>query len=124
MKVNRLTLGMCAAVVALAGCSTTSDLRSKMPDREFTSKKSAIDFAGCVADGLERIFPRGVSGRPTAKGYTITKDDQVGGWGAHSAFAADFEDQLGGGSVVKTYLAWDQQGNNKPRYLGVVDSCK
>lgn len=124
MKVNLLTLGMCAVVVALVGCSTPTDLRSQMPEREFASKKSAKDFAGCVADGLERAYTRGINGRPTAKGYTITKDDQIGGWGTHSAIAADFEDQSSGGSVVKTYFASDVLGSARSRVLRIVDDCK
>ena len=125
MEMNHRVASSCVMVLllALGGCSTTTDLRSQMPEREFTSKKSAKDFSGCVADGLERVFPRGIQGRPTSKGYAVTKDDNIVGWGTHSAFAADFEDQPNGGSVVKTYFAWDQS-SVKSRYLRVVDDCK
>lgn len=117
-------LALGAVVVALAGCATSNELRGKGPEREYVSQKPSKDVAGCIADRLERDWSRGVSGRPTANGYTVIKEDSIGMWGNHTAMVVDIEDRPGGGSVAKAYTAWDIGGNAKTRLLGTVDDCK
>ena len=102
MKIFRTVALAIFLPIATVSCATPGDVRSTPPIVETTSVKPAKVVAGCVADKFELSFRSGVNSRPTSKGYSVWKEDDLRIYGKITALVVDV-DESPSGSTIRFY---------------------
>lgn len=88
------------ALLALTGCSTPAEIKSKPPIHEGNSEKNSKDIAACLGDALESLNASTyhiMNVRPTSKGYSVTESFS---WGSqlNTVVVFDIFDKQNGSS--------------------------
>jgi hypothetical protein len=92
---------VCIATLAMAGCSTVSDLRQTPPIVDSSSQRSVQEISGCIAEHWQRRSST-LTAAPRPNGTSLTLSSQVMSK-AYPVIVVDIDDQ-GTARSVKAYI--------------------
>lgn len=96
----RNTFVLIGLLAIVGGCAAPGDLRKKQATLAVTSAKSSKVIAGCIADRWEAGGHRSLTSRPTANGYALSAESDLGLFGKDTGLVIDVADTKAGSSTT------------------------
>ncbi len=109
-------------VALMSACSTPGDLKARAPLMTEASSKNPQTLAACIGDRLINVDSfRFMSSRPTAGGYVVMQEENLG-WGPNTTFIIEIL-EAGKGSQVKVVARPDLRSGPEEKIRSAVKGC-
>lgn len=128
-KIPKMRIALFASsvvVVLLVGCATTpAELRARPPALTSSSTKDTKTVAACIGDRLINVDNfRFMSSRPTAKGYVVSQEENLGWTGPNATFSIEILEASQGSQVTAYFIGGlGLTSNAEGRIRNAVATC-